>query len=297
MSTPGSARPVPPWHHLQMRRFLRPLLECLCPRRLATGLLLLTGLGTGGPAGADALPILVYHQIRVAEDGPPDGETVLSLEQFEAQMRHLSAEGYRALGMDEVMAFLRGQAFPQKVVAIHFDDGWKSSWHAIPVLERYGLRASFWIIAGSGIGAPHMDWEEILELDRHAAMEVYSHSMTHPWRDGETLVDWVEGRTPGKGIDDARRELVDSRRVLEQRLGQPVPYLAWPRGIYNDTLVRLATEAGYSALLTIDDGLNRPGGDPLRIRRTMVDGHCGDAWFRQILADGLFRPCPKQLDE
>ncbi|HEX6828948.1 MAG TPA: polysaccharide deacetylase family protein [Burkholderiales bacterium] len=231
------------------------------------------------------------------EDGPPDGETVLSLEQFEAQMRQLNAEGYRALGMDEVMAFLQGRPLPEKVVAIHFDDGWKSSRHAIPVLERYGLRASFWIIAGSGIGAPHMDWEEIGELARRPGMEVYSHSMTHPWRDGETLVDWLEGRAPGKGMEDVRRELVDSRRILEQRLGQPVPYLAWPRGVYNDTLVRLASDAGYVGLLTIDDGLNRPGGDPLRIRRTMVDGRCGDKEFRQILADGLFHPCPGQTSK
>lgn len=65
----------------------------------------------------------------------------------------------------------------------------------------------------------------------------------------------------------------------------------WRNG---DTRVRLATEAGCSGLLTIDDGLNRPGGDPLRIRRTMVDGRCGEAWFRQVLADGLFRPCQAQ---
>lgn len=243
---------------------------------------------------ADTLPILVYHQIRVAEGGPPDGETVLSLEHFEAQMDHLKAEGYRSLRMDEVMDFLRGRRFPEKVVAIHFDDGWKSSRHAIPVLERHELQASFWIIAGAGIGTPHMDWQEIEELDQRAAMEVYSHSMSHPWRDGETLVDWVEGRTPGKGAEDARRELVDSRRVLEQRLGQPVPYLAWPRGVYNDTLIRIASDVGYVGLVTIDDGLNRPGDDPLRIKRTMVDGRCGDEWFRQVLADGLFRPCTTQ---
>jgi peptidoglycan/xylan/chitin deacetylase (PgdA/CDA1 family) len=228
----------------------------------------------------------------VTADGPPDGEIALSLERFEAQMRHLREAGYRALAMDEVMAFLRGCPFPEKVVAIHFDDGWKSSRHAVPVLERYGMRASFWIIAGTGIGDPHMDWEEIETLARRPEMEVYAHSMSHPWRDGETLRDWVEGRTPGKGMDDARRELRDARRVLEQRLGRPVPYFAWPRGVYSDTLVRLASDAGYVGLLTIDEGLNRPGGDPLRIRRTMVDGRCGNDVFGQILEDGLFRSCP-----
>lgn len=97
---------------------------------------------------------------------------------------------------------------------------------------------------------------------------------------------------PGKGTEAPRRELLDPRRVLEQRLGQPVPYLAWPRRMYDDTLVRLASATGYLGLLTINDGLNRPGGDPLRIRRTMMDGRRGDERFRRVLADGLFRPCP-----
>lgn len=276
-----------------MQRATRRFLKHCTRRALAAAVLLLAAAWAGGAAAAGELPILVFHQIRVADDGPPDGETVLSLEHFEAQMRHLSAEGYRSLKMDEVMDFVRGRPFPARVVAIHFDDGWKSSRHAIPVLERYGLNASFWIIAGSGIGAPHMEWEEIVELDRRAAMEVYSHSMTHPWGDGETLVDWVQGRTPGKGIEDARHELLASRRMLEQKLDRPVPYLAWPRGKYNEVLIRLAKEAGYTALLTIDDGMNRPGQDPLRIRRTMVDGRCGQQVFPEILADGKFRRCPE----
>lgn len=69
-------------------------------------------------------------------------------------MRQLNVEGYCAMDTDERMAFLQGGPFPQKVVAIHVDDGWKSSHHAVPALERYGLRAAFWTIAGSRIGGP-----------------------------------------------------------------------------------------------------------------------------------------------
>jgi len=267
--------------------------------RLAAAALVVAGAWGGcAPACAgDTLPILVYHQLRAGTGDPPDGDIVISIERFEAQMRYLHEQGYRALSMDEVMSFLGGRPFPQKLVAIHFDDGWKSSQQAVPVLERYGLRATFWIIAGTGIGDPHMDWEEIGALSRHPGMELYSHSMSHPWRDGDTLVDWVDGRTPGKGVDDARRELAESRRVLEQKLARPIPYLAWPRGAYNETLVRLASQAGYTALLTIDDGLNRPGDDPLRIKRVMVDGRCGDAVFRQVLMDGVFRRCPLEVPQ
>jgi peptidoglycan/xylan/chitin deacetylase (PgdA/CDA1 family) len=239
----------------------------------------------------DGLPILVYHEIRTQGATPPDGETVISLERFEAQMRYLHEQGYRTLRMDEVMAFLGGRPFEGKVVAIHFDDGWKSVQQALPILARYGFAASFWIITGTGIGEPHMDWGEVEALAQHPHLEVFSHTMTHPWRDGDTLIDWVENRRPGKTIEDARWEIVESKKILQQRLGRQVPYLAWPRGLYNDTLIQIAKNAGYSALLTVDGGLNRSGDDPLRIRRVMINGACGEQVFKAILQDGVYRNC------
>jgi len=266
-------------------------------RRIVGWMVFLAGLvaGPAASAGPDGgLPVLVYHQIRSTPDGPPDGPTAISLERFEAQMRILRERGYRTLDMGEVVALLKGgagAAGDEKVVAIHFDDAWKSALHAVPVLEGHAFKATFWVIAGSGIGWPHMDWEEVQALDRHPQMEAFSHSLTHPWKDGDTLLDWMESRPPGRGIADVRRELVESRGLLEARLAHPVPYLAWPRGLYNDALIALAREAGYAALLTIDPGLNHPGDDVRRIRRTMIDGACDEAVFLSVLDDGETRLC------
>jgi peptidoglycan/xylan/chitin deacetylase (PgdA/CDA1 family) len=251
----------------------------------------------GSPAAMERetiLPILVYHQIRTTPDVPPDGPIALSLERFEGQMRHLHEEGYTTLSMDEVERFLKGEPFPAKVVAIHIDDGWQSSLEAVPALEHYGFKATFWIIAGSsgtGGGWPHMEWASVRTLARNPRFDIFSHTMTHPWEDGDTLVDWVEGRVPGKGVKQAQWELREARRVLEKKLDRPIPYLAWPRGRYNDDLIELAQKSGYRALLTIDDGLNRPGDSLLHIRRTMVDGACDGEVFRLVLADGLLRNC------
>jgi peptidoglycan/xylan/chitin deacetylase (PgdA/CDA1 family) len=253
---------------------------------------------TAGEALAQSvLPILVYHQIRVSADGPSDGPTVISLARFESQMRYLQNHGYVTLTTDQVIDFItEGKAPSERIVAIHFDDGWKSALAALPILDRFIFNAAFWIISGTGIGWPHVDWGEVQMLARRPGVEIYSHTMTHPWKDGETLVDWIAGRTPDRGIDEARSELIESRRVLEERLARPVPYLAWPRGIYDDTLIRLAREAGYRALFTIDDGVNRHGGDPLRIRRTIIHGGCDDEVFAQILFDGRYRECNSRMN-
>jgi peptidoglycan/xylan/chitin deacetylase (PgdA/CDA1 family) len=244
-------------------------------------------------AAADAaLPIIVYHQIRNTSDGPPDSLEAISLERFRSEMTYLHEQGYLTLSAKEVVHYVRGITPPQtKVVAIQFDDGWKSSQLALPILDMYGFKATFWIIAGKGIGWPHMDWTEIEAIAQNPRYDIYSHSMTHPWKRGDTMVDWMEGRTPSKGPDQVRWELTESRRVLVEKLRQPVPYFAWPAGHYSDQMIELAKESGYTALFTIDNGLNHLGDDPLRIRRTMVHGGCDVGVFGQILADGIYREC------
>jgi peptidoglycan/xylan/chitin deacetylase (PgdA/CDA1 family) len=247
------------------------------------------------------LPILVYHQIRNTADGPPDSHEAISLERFESQMRYLHDHGYVTLSADEVVEFIRGRRVPHsKIVAIHFDDGWKSAQLALPVLDRYGFKATYWIIAGKGIGWPHMDWDEIRAIARNPRYDICSHTMTHPWKPNDTMLDWITGRTPGKGAEQIAWELAESRRVLEYELGRPVRYLAWPGGLYNDAMIELAQNAGYIALFTINRGLNRPGNDLLRIHRTMIDGACDEAIFAKMLADGTARDCfraPVQADK
>jgi peptidoglycan/xylan/chitin deacetylase (PgdA/CDA1 family) len=262
----------------------------------ATGLLVLASTAAAGaprgPAGA-GIPVLIYHEI--ATDGRQPGETVIALERFEAQMRWLAEHGYRTLSMAELVAIVAGRVpMPARSVVLTFDDGWKNVLNAVPVLERYHMKASFWIISGTGIGEDYMVWSDVESLARHPGFEVESHTMTHPWDPADNLVTWVEDKVRGRGAESARAELVDSKRELERHLHRPVNYLAWPCGWYNDALVRLAVDAGYRALLTAEAGLNAPHGDVLRIKRTFVDGSCGLDEFAMTVNDGRYRVCDKQ---
>jgi hypothetical protein len=66
--------------------------------------------------------------------------------------------------------------------------------------------------------------------------------------------------------------------------------------MYNDRLIGLAAASGYQALFTIDDGVNRPGTDPRKLKRTTVHGGCSERVFAQILRDGVFRNCESIRD-
>jgi len=242
------------------------------------------------PTGV-GVPVLVYHEILT--DGAEPSETRVSLERFQEQMAYLADNHWTPLSVGELVGFMRGEKpLPsERSVVLTFDDGWRSVQQAIPILERYGFKASFWIISHRGIGWDNLEWEDVERIDAHPLFEVGSHTASHPWDPSDNLVTWVDGAVPGKGPADVRHELEGSRQLLEKHLGHPVRALAWPRGWYNERLVELARDSGYEAILTTDDGANRVGDDVLRIKRVYVDGGCELDAFARLLRDARYRPC------
>lgn len=68
-----------------------------------------------------------------------------------------------------------------------------------------------------------------------------------------------------------RGELMQSKAIIEERLGKTVDYLCWPGGGVNADVKRLAAEVGYKSW-TLPSGeqrdkRNRPGEDPGEIKR------------------------------
>ena len=67
-----------------------------------------------------------------------------------------------------------------KAVIINFDDGYKSHFlYAKPILDKYGFKASFFIVCGKMETQPKwMNWQDIMAL-KDDGMDIESHTMTH----------------------------------------------------------------------------------------------------------------------
>jgi peptidoglycan/xylan/chitin deacetylase (PgdA/CDA1 family) len=109
--------------------------------------------------------VLVYHRV-----GDPPGDwrrellPALGTGLFEAQLRHLR-RAFRVVPVSEIVEAAarrrRGQALP---VAVTFDDDLGShAAVAAPILERLGLRATFFL-PGASLDTPFAFWWERLQL-------------------------------------------------------------------------------------------------------------------------------------
>lgn len=204
------------------------------------------------------IPFIFYHKIA---SPPPDARIrggYTPPGRFAAQMAYLKKHGFVFHTASELVEhFLAHGTFPERGIAVTFDDGWKDNYEsAFPVLKKFGIKATIFLIPScvgqvstkalseGESGRAHLSLEEVLEMDRHG-VEFGSHTLNH------RLLHQIRP-------DEARFELEESKRQIEQMLGKPCKVLAYPGGHFDDTARRLAEEAGYTAAFTSHYGPDEP---------------------------------------
>ncbi len=84
---------------------------------------------------------------------------------------------------------------------------------------------------------------ELREISKHPLVTVGAHGLWHR-------------HFPRLPTDEARVELVESRRLLESITGTTVDLMAWPYGECNDAVEELSKESGYRAAWSVWQGTN-----------------------------------------
>lgn len=118
----------------------------------------------GGPQAA--LPILMYHRVLDRPD-PLQGELHLA-RVMDTQFRTLR-QFFKVLPLDEAVDMLVAGKLPPRAVCITFDDGYRDNHDlALPLLQRHGLTATFYI-ASSYLNGGLIFHDVLIETIRHAA--------------------------------------------------------------------------------------------------------------------------------
>ena len=184
------------------------------------------------------IPILAYHSI-------DDSGSVISTspERFRFQMQHLRDESFNVMSLEDVVKCLRDKVpLPPRSVSITFDDGFDNLYSvAYPILKSCGFTATIFLVAGycgknnRWRGQPEgipildlLDWGRIREM-ADEGFDFGAHTMGHA--DLSTLP-----------IEQAREEIVNSKLMIQERLGKPVQFFVYPYGITNreiEAIVRM----------------------------------------------------------
>jgi peptidoglycan/xylan/chitin deacetylase (PgdA/CDA1 family) len=218
------------------------------------------------------VPVIVLFYHRVADDHGADFTT--SNRAFRQQMLWLK-DHFDLVPLAEAQRRIRSGDNTRPCVSITFDDGYADNCQeAIPLLVREKIPCTYFVTLHNVLtGQPfahdlahghRFATNTLAEIRAMAAagIEIGSHSYTHP--------DF--GQTTDE--HDLFYEVVTSGEELQQRLGRPVRYFAFPFGRYENLNARvfdLAHAVGYEGVCSAYGGYNFPGDDAFHLQRIPSD--------------------------
>jgi peptidoglycan/xylan/chitin deacetylase (PgdA/CDA1 family) len=231
------------------------------------------------------VPILLYHRL-----GPTvaDGMTMTTTV-FETQMRYLHDNGYTVIPLRRLVDHYRGKGpapAPKSVVIVE-DDAHKSVYSdMLPIIRRYRYPVTIFVYPSAISNAKYaMTWDQLRELKKTGLFDIQSHTYWHPnfKRERKKL-------SPAALDKLVTSQLKKSKSRLETELGGTVDLLAWPFGIYDDYLLKKASEAGYAASFTIERRHATAGDSVMKLPRyLLVNADQGRAFVRLLEGNAVKR--------
>lgn len=226
---------------------------------------------------------------------------------------------YNIISLNNYLECLQNNEFeklPIKSMIITFDDGFNSNYLLKPVFKKYNINATIFLCAGI-VGTKRHFWfaqglnsdvkqrlkqlpnterlnylkecgitddkefdyvqalsrEEIEDLKE--IVDFQSHTIYHP-----ILKNCTD--------EEAEKEIILSKKILEEQYGLEIFGLAYPNGDYKERDILFVQKAGYKYGVTLDRGYNNSKTDIFKLKRFVIRDNC-DVEELLVKASGLWK--------
>lgn len=201
-------------------------------------------------------------------------------ERFGRLMRKFKSAGYKTATLAQ---WLEDQ-LPSKHVLMTFDDAYDDLYeNLLPLVIKHGYTPLIFVVADhvgdenrwdqtTGLRARKlMTAAQLREMQKYG-VEFGSHTLTHPW-------------LPDVSDEQLYREVIDSKKKLEDLFGVEMASFAYPYGGVDRRVRSAVAAAGYTVAFTTQPGANW-WNDPLCQRRAEVNQHTSAGEFMSLLKRG-----------
>lgn len=205
------------------------------------------GILTSKEASVSAkIPIIMFHYVEFVQDVNDLIRRQLDINPylFEGQLKALHDVNFDTYFVRDVPDILNGNIDynASRSAVLTFDDGYEDFYRdAFPILKKYQMKATIYIIYDYIGRRGFLSVNEIRELINSGLVEVGSHTFDHIY-------------LSKIASDEARRQIVDSKKAFEERFGIDIKTLAYPYGAFDQQAIDLTKEASYSAAVSVIPG-------------------------------------------
>lgn len=215
------------------------------------------------------MPIIMYHRIIENDSEIGVHGTYVTKEKFRAQLQYLKDNGYQTVTFKDLKDNNYKKRFNKgnKFIVLTFDDGYEDNYQvAFPILKEFGFKAVIFLLSDSTYNKwdtdnpqkpektfPLMTDEMIQEMMQYG-IEFGIHTKTHP-------------RLNQIPLHEARNEILESKKTLEERFKYKFITFAYPYGNLNEKVKAIVKESGVEFAVATDSGDIPFDSDLMQIRR------------------------------
>ncbi len=211
------------------------------------------------------VPTLMYHA--VSDDLWGIASLFVRPAELERQLQYLTENGYTPIHFED-LGRVDGI---EKPILLTFDDGYADNYTELfPLLKKYGVKATVFMIMGS-VGQEHyLTREQIAEMDQSGLVSFQSHTMTH---------EFLSTRT----AEQLEQELYQSKLELARITGKESFVLCYPTGKYSESSLK-ATAEHYEFGLLMSGPTYVTGSDPFKITRKYISRSTDLSAFKNMIS-------------
>jgi peptidoglycan/xylan/chitin deacetylase (PgdA/CDA1 family) len=220
---------------------------------------------------AKEIPVLLYHHLLKKDENKlyQNNGSVISVEEFESQMKLLYDNGFYTITVFELEKYLNNEInLPYKSVLIAFDDGYLSDYtYAYPIMKKYGQVGTVFLLTSAIQSTPQkfnpdflpmFSWVEVNKSTDVFDFGSHTHALHN--KDKKNVSYLVS-----KPENEIRQDLKHSKEILGTN------YFAYPYGQFNYRTVAVLKDLGFTMAFSTKEGNITRNSNPYALSRYTIN--------------------------
>lgn len=192
------------------------------------------------------IPIITYHYVENLKDPEDTKRRSLTTSPYvlEQSLQTLQKAGYSTHFVREIPRILYDKVpYSTKSAFLTFDDGYDNFYSIVlPLLKKYNAKGTLFVINNYVGREGFVTQRQLEEIRDSGLVEIAAHTMDHAY-----LKDAPKNY--------ALREMSESKKDLEQRLGIRVFSIAYPYGAFTAQTAELAKQVPFAVAVSVIPGV------------------------------------------
>ncbi len=182
------------------------------------------------------IPILIYHNFRTPIPYKEDVYKLFSSEKnFDENVKTLLNAGYTFITLEDLYQYHKGEiGLPEKVIIITIDDGQIGCYtDAFPVLKKYQIPATIFIVNKLVGTEDYFSWEQAKEMYDTGLVKIHCHGYNH-------------SEYSNVGKEKLVSDYTKSHQEIEEYMGEKVQkIMAYPAGKSSEDTIKWLKGIGF----------------------------------------------------